>query len=72
MFDPMGGLNTPKSTPEYPPKNRFSKFVRRKIDSEKYVSHKPVFRPLGAVSDPPGYENRVRDGLLHLLVMGNL
>ena len=35
-------------------------------------SETPLFRALGAVYSPGGYENRVRDGLLHLLVVGNI
>ena len=35
-------------------------------------SHKPVFRPLGAVSSPRGCFQRVRDGLLHILTIGEL
>ena len=36
------------------------------------VSLKPNFRPFAAVPSPRGYENRVRDGLLHILVVGDL
>ena len=39
---------------------------------KKGFSQKHVFSVLGAVSGPPGHENRVRGAILHLLLVGNL
>ena len=48
-------------------------FLEKKLNFWKlYDSQKPVFWWLGAICSPRGHENRVRDGLLHLLAMGNL
>ena len=72
MFDPWG-LKHPKIDPWVPPTNQFSKcFVKKRIFPKRYLSQKHDFRGLEIVSSLPGYEHRVRDGLLHLLVVGNL
>lgn len=72
IFDPWGMWGTPLGAPfsksdfekcsMFPPPKNF----------ELLLSEKHVLGGKGVVSSPWGYEHRVRDAFLHLLVVGNL